>query len=57
MPAVIDYDETYSPVVDATTLRFMVSLSVSKGLQMMLMDVMTTYLYGSLDTNIYMKVL
>lgn len=52
----IDYEETYSPVVDATTLRFLVSLTVTKGLQMRLMDVVTAYLYGSLDTDIYMKV-
>ncbi|XP_021729390.1 uncharacterized protein LOC110721277 [Chenopodium quinoa] len=54
-PAGIDYEETYSPVVDATTLRFLVSLTVTKGLQMRLMDVVTAYLYGSLDTDIYMK--
>ena len=52
----IDYEETYSPVVDATTLRFLVSLTVSEGLKMRLMDVVTAYLYGSLDTDIYMKV-
>ena len=52
----IDYDETYSPVVDATTLRFLVSLTITKGLHMRLMDVVTAYLYGSLDAEIYMKV-
>lgn len=52
----VDYEETYSPVVDATTLRFLISLTVINRLQMQLMDVVTAYLYGSLDTNIYMKV-
>ncbi|KAL0453826.1 UNVERIFIED_CONTAM: Retrovirus-related Pol polyprotein from transposon TNT 1-94 [Sesamum latifolium] len=52
----IDYTETYSPVVDATTLRFLISLSVIEQLQMQLMDVVTAYLYGSLDTDIYMKI-
>ena len=33
MPGV-DYEETYSPVVDATTLRFLVSLTVSQSLHM-----------------------
>ena len=55
MPGV-DYDETYSPVVDATTLRFLVGLTITNGLQMRLMDVVTAYLYGSLDTDIYMKI-
>ncbi|KAL0330455.1 UNVERIFIED_CONTAM: Copia protein [Sesamum radiatum] len=52
----IDYTETYSPVVDATTLRFLISLSVIKQLKMQLMDVVTAYLYGSLDTDIYMRI-
>jgi Reverse transcriptase (RNA-dependent DNA polymerase)/GAG-pre-integrase domain/Integrase core domain len=52
----IDYEETYSPVVDATTLRFLVGLTAANGIQMRLMDVVTAYLYGSLDSEIYMKV-
>jgi Reverse transcriptase (RNA-dependent DNA polymerase) len=53
----VDYEETYSPVVDAITLRFLISLTITENLQMYLMDVVTTYLYGSLDNDIYMKVL
>ena len=52
----IDYDETYSPVMDTITFRFLISLAVSEGLEMRLMDVVTAYLYGSLDTDIYMKI-
>ena len=52
----IDYDETYSPVMDATTFRYLIYLAVSEGLDMRLMDVVTAYLYGSLDTNVYMKI-
>ncbi|KAL2235502.1 UNVERIFIED_CONTAM: Retrovirus-related Pol polyprotein from transposon TNT 1-94, partial [Sesamum indicum] len=52
----IDYTETYSPVVDATILRFLISLSVIEQLQMQLMDVVTAYLYGLLDTDIYMRI-
>ena len=40
----IDYEETYFPVVHAITFRFLISL------------VVTTYLYGSLDNDIYMKI-
>ena len=52
----IDYEETYSPVMDATTFRYLIYLAVSEGLDMRLMDVVTAYLYGSLDTNVYMKI-
>jgi len=52
----VDYEETYSPVVDAITLRFLISLTITENLQMRLMDVITAYLHGSLDNNIYMKV-
>ena len=52
----IDYEETYSPVMDVITFRYLISLVVSEKLNMQLMDVATTYLYGDLDTKIYMKV-
>ena len=52
----IDYEETYFPVVDAITLRFLISLAMYENLDMHLMDVVTTYLYGSLHRDIYMKV-
>ena len=51
----IDYEETYYPVMDVTTFRCLIDLAVSEGLDMRLMDVVTTYLYGSIDTNVYMK--
>ncbi|GJU24120.1 copia protein [Tanacetum coccineum] len=38
----IDYEETYSPVMDAITFRYLISLAVSKNLEMRLMDVKTT---------------
>jgi hypothetical protein len=52
----IDYEETYSPVMDAITFRFFISLVVTENLDMRLMDVVTAYLYGSLDNDIYMKI-
>jgi Reverse transcriptase (RNA-dependent DNA polymerase) len=52
----VDYEETYSPVVDAITLRFLISLTITENLQMRLMDVVIAYLFGSLDNDIYMKV-
>ena len=43
-------------MVDATTFRYLISLAVCEKLEMRLMDVITTYLYGSLDNDIYMKI-
>lgn len=51
-----DYGETYSPIVDAITLRFLVSLIISNKQQIRRMDVVITYLYGSLDAYMYMEV-
>jgi hypothetical protein len=51
----INYEETYSPIVDAITFRFLINLAVVESLNMHLMDVVTTYLYGLLDNDIYMK--
>jgi len=52
----IDYEEIYSPVMDAITFRFLICLVVLKTLDMCLIDVVTTYLYGSLDKDIHMKI-
>ena len=52
----IDYEETYSPVMGAITFRFLISLAVSEELDMRLMDVITAYLYGSIDSDIHMKI-
>jgi len=47
----IDYEETYSPVMDVITFHYLVSLVASEKLDMQLMDVVITYLYGDLDTK------
>jgi hypothetical protein len=52
----IDYNETYSPIISGMTFRYLISLAVQNHLSMQLMDVVTAYLYGSLDSDIYMKV-
>ena len=53
----IDYDETYSPVMDIITFQCLISLPVSEGLDMRLMDVITAYLYSMLENDICMNVL
>ena len=42
----IDYEEIYSPVINTTAFRYLISLAVSQNLEMRLMDVVTAYLYG-----------
>ena len=43
--------------MDAITFHFLISLIVSEGLDIRLMDIITTYLYGSMDNDIYMRIL
>jgi hypothetical protein len=52
----VDFNKTYSPVINGITFRYLISLAIQKHLSLQLMDVMTAYLYGSLDSDIYMKV-
>jgi hypothetical protein len=47
----IDYDETYSPVMSGITFRYLILMTAGMNLKIQLMDVVTTYLYGSLDTH------
>ena len=42
--------------MDAITFSFLISLAVSERLDMRLMDFITTYLYGAMDNDIYMKI-
>ena len=42
--------------MDAITFRFLISLTVSTGLDLLLMDFITTYVYGSINNDIYVKI-
>ena len=42
--------------MDAIDFHFLISLAISEELDMCLMDVITAYLYGSIDNDIYMKI-
>jgi hypothetical protein len=52
----IDFNETYSPIMNGITFRYILSLTTQNCLSLQLMDVVTAYLYESLDSDIYMKV-
>jgi hypothetical protein len=53
----IDFNETYSSVMNGITFQYLISLATQKRLSLQLMDIVTAYLYGSLDSYIYIKVL
>jgi hypothetical protein len=41
--------------MNGITFRYLISLAIQNHLSLQLMDVVTAYLYGSLDSDIYMK--
>jgi hypothetical protein len=53
---IIDFNETYSLVINGITFQLLISLATQKHMSLYLMDVVTVYLYGSLDSDMYMKV-
>ena len=42
--------------MDDITFHYLISLTANMNLDMWLMDVVTAYLYGSLEAHIYMKI-
>ena len=52
----IDFDQTYSSVMDGITFLYLISLTANMNLDMQLMDAVAAYLYGSLNIHIYMKI-
>jgi hypothetical protein len=51
----IDYDETYSPVVRLSSVRTVLAYAVQKDMLVHQMDVVTAFLNGELDEEIYME--
>jgi hypothetical protein len=45
----IDFNKTYSPVMNGITFRYLISLAIQNHLSLQLIDGMHTYVYGSLD--------
>ena len=52
----LDNEETYYLIMDMITFPYLISLTISEGLHIYFMDISTTYLYRSMDVNMYMKI-
>ena len=51
----IDYEETFSPVVRYTFIRFLMALAEKYSLQIEQMDAVTTFLQRELSGNVYIE--
>ena len=51
----VNFDKNFSPVVKMTTLRFMLDVVAADNLELIQLDVKTTFLHGDLQEEIYME--
>jgi Reverse transcriptase (RNA-dependent DNA polymerase) len=51
----LDFVETYSPVMDITSYKYLISLSLNLNCMLHITDVETAYLKGNLDRDIYIR--
>ena len=51
----IDYNEVFSPVVKHSSIRIILAFVAQFDLELVKLDVKTTFLHGDLDEEVYMS--
>lgn len=51
----LDFDQTYSLVMDCSSFRYLLALAVQLALATRLVDIVTAFLYGDLDKDIHIR--
>jgi hypothetical protein len=50
-----DYEETFSHVIKPTTIRLILSSTVSQGWSLRQLDIQNAFLHGQLEKTVFMK--
>uniref|UniRef100_A0A2N9H011 Reverse transcriptase Ty1/copia-type domain-containing protein n=1 Tax=Fagus sylvatica TaxID=28930 RepID=A0A2N9H011_FAGSY len=51
----VDYDETYRPVIEPTTVRTVLSITISSGWSLHQIDIQNAFLHGTLSEEVFMS--